>query len=125
MEWPWTSRKALRDAEERARVAENRAIAADSRLADYMEASQTCANIGEAERKALREEVKLLLDRIVQMSGQPPIFNPAPTPPTPAQPEPSASTIPGPATRLSFDDIHRETRKAIKDGKIGILAGAN
>lgn len=78
---------------------------------------------------AARAESKLLIDRIVQMSGQPPIFNSAPSvapPTTTVQPgaSTSGSDIPAPETRTTFADVHRQARKAIKDGTIHTLTGA-
>jgi hypothetical protein len=124
MRWPWTAR--VEAAEKRAEdfkatvarlelEAERRDVAADGRTEQIAELRNQLA-----ESKA---DNKILIDRIVQMSGQPPIFHPAPiqaTPPAPS-PQPQVSTMPGPETRVSFADVHRETRKAIKNGDIGLL----
>jgi hypothetical protein len=129
MEWPWVSRQKLIAAnvaadmaQEAQADAEIRATFADRRLADYMEGSRTRDSIAENERQALREEVKLLLDRIVQMSGQPPIFHPPSIPPTP---EPAESRVRAPEVRETFDDVHQAARKAIREGKMHPLSGAN
>lgn len=127
MRWPWTSRveAAERSAtlsEHRSQIAEAAELRASERLDSFMaDANQRVAD-AQAERDAARAEVKLLLDRIVQMSGQPPIFHPAPIPAAPTAPSPEQlSSIPAPETRVSFDDIHRRTRAAIADGSLNIL----
>lgn len=127
MNLPWTSRSALRAANTAAETAqiaqqqaEIRATAADARLADYMEVSRLRASIDETERQALREDVKLLLDRIVQLSGQPPIFHPAPAPPL--APEPVPSTGPAPKTRKTFAEVKAEARAAIDKGELSLGA---
>lgn len=127
MRWPWTAR--IEAAEQRATAAEFRAISVEEllRRADERFDSLTAdANrrIGDAltERDDARADNKLLLDRIVQMSGQPPIFHPAPTQATPpAVPTPQISTLPAPETRVSFSDVHNAARKAIKNGDLTLL----
>ena len=68
-----------------------------------------------ARLNALDAERKTLLDRIVQMSGQPPLFT-APAPVTVAgAPPPDTSSIPGPRARANFDDVHEFARQAIRN----------
>jgi hypothetical protein len=121
MQLPWTTRKYLDLAIARALHAEANSLLAEQRLSDYIEQSARRSNIEESERKALADENKLLIDRIVQMSGQPPIFHPAPI--TTPQPPPEPSSLPAPETRVSFADVHRETRQAIKEGKLNLMMG--
>lgn len=68
-----------------------------------------------AELEAANAERKMLFDRIVQMTGQPAIYAPPQAAPTSAPAE-SASSLPGPPVRASFDDVHKAARQAIKDG---------
>jgi hypothetical protein len=124
MDLPWVSRSLLESANVRAAIAAQRAQVAEERLAAYVDDTDRRAAIAQRELAEVREEVKLLLDRIVQMSGQPPIFHPAPPEPTPA-PSPAASNLPAPETRVSFGDVHKATRKAIKDGELNILKRPN
>lgn len=127
MRWPWTSRV---EAAERSALRAESQVELFKGIVDNCETA--CANsvVAANDRVAdlhsqlfdSRAEVKLLLDRIVQMSGQPPIFHPASAPPAPAAPSPEQlSSIPAPETRVSFDDIHRRTRAAIADGSLNIL----
>jgi hypothetical protein len=59
-------------------------------------------------------ERRLLLDRALQLGGQPPLYaKPEPVIPRPADP---TSTLPPPPVRASFDDVHKAARQAIKDG---------
>jgi hypothetical protein len=76
----------------------------------------------EAELAEEKRENKLLLDRIVQMSGQPALFEKT-APVTPQAPTQPASTLPGPAARVSFDDVHSAARTALKDGTFSISKG--
>ena len=119
--WPWCSIALLQAAEDRALKAEAQLILTESRLSDWIEASRTRSNIEENERNSLRADNKLLLDRIVQLSGQPPIFNPLPTPTVAAQPQ-VVSNLPAPETRASISDVHRAAREAIKKGELHILS---
>lgn len=115
MVWPWVTRKQLEAAESRLRWTEEQLRRKE------MEAIQMHILAGERAADALsaREETKLYIDRIVQMSGQPPIFHPLPMPlgaaETPKS-EPEGPGIAGPATRLSFDDVHKKARQAIRNG---------
>jgi hypothetical protein len=65
-------------------------------------------------------ERRLLLDRIVQMSGQPALFTQAPAPPVVLE-----NGLPGPPARVSFDDVHKAARAAIKDGRIKLRGRGN
>lgn len=85
-------------------------------------ATQLSKELAEAKR-----ENRLLIDRIVQMSGQPALFDKTPPAPPP-QPAPApvpVSTLPGPAARASFDDVHNAARAAIKDGSFGMKGRVN
>ncbi len=99
-------------AEAHARLAEARLVA---RAAD----SDLTIGILQAELAALRVDNKLLIDRIVQAAGQPPIFNPAPpvAPPSAVQ-----SNLPGPETRHTMDDVHKAARTAIRSGQLNLGA---
>lgn len=71
-----------------------------------------------------KRENKLLLDRIIQLSGQPALFEKT-APVAPQAPTPPTSTLPGPAARVSFDDVHNAARTALKDGTFTSKGRAN
>lgn len=88
------------------------------------DANQRVAD-AQAERDEAQKECKILIDRILSMSGQDPIFHPVPVSATPAPvlvPVPSTGGIAAPETRVSFNDVHRKCRKAIANGDIGLLS---
>jgi hypothetical protein len=87
------------------------------RATDY--ATRLAAELAEEKR-----ENRLLLDRIVQMSGQPALFEKT-APVAPQAPTQPASTLPGPAARVSFDDVHNAARTALKDGTFSSKGRAN
>lgn len=129
MRWPWTSRETLEAANEfalalkdRALKAEAQAILLETREANRTEAHDQAIRIMQHQLDAAREDNKLLIDRIAQMSGQPPIFYPLPVNPILAQPEPQTSKIAAPETRASFADVKRAARKAIDKGDLNILS---
>jgi hypothetical protein len=124
---PWVSRTELDAALER-----------EKRLAWIVEANgrETERYVGTlaAEAGELKEEIvrlrtelaasyikqELLLDRIVQLSGQPALYAKPPEVP-PAEHSDQA----GPKTRASFDDVREAARKAIADGTFGVTGRPN
>jgi hypothetical protein len=128
MSLPWTSRAELYTANARAAAAENLRLEANVGLAQSETARQREHDHYEAriidltERLADSEaERKILLDRIVQMSGQPALYHqPEAAPANPAAAS-ATNNIPGPARKISFDEVHAVTRKALKNGTYSIL----
>lgn len=106
-------------------MCEARAILAEEQLRIHRAETELRLSIAQNALAEGNAERKLLIDRIAQMSGQPPIFHPAPAVAAPPAPTLAASNIPAPETRVSFSDVHRITRKAIKDGELNILARTN
>jgi hypothetical protein len=121
VQWPWTSRALLDAANDRALKAEAQCILLETRVAFQSDNHAQSQRILQNQLDAEKSDNKLLLDRIVQLAGQPPIFHPLPAPTlVPAEPK-VVSTMPGPETRVSFADVHRAARKDIADGKIGMF----
>lgn len=84
-----------------------------------------------AELEASNTERRLLLDRIVQLSGQPALFERQGTGirdqasvSKPEEPKP-ANTLPGPAARVGFDEVHQAARTALKDGTFSLKGRSN
>lgn len=77
-----------------------------------------------AEYKAERQK---LLDRILVLSGQKPLYEPLPEPvPAAAAPEvipPDTSKMPAPEPRLTLRTVHTATQAAIKDGTFDLRRG--
>ena len=117
MQLPWVSRRTLEAAECRLRWTEKEMAKAEESSA----AKDFLANHWRERAEKADEDNKLLLDRIVQMSGQPPIFHPLPAPAVAATPEPKTpepNAIPAPATRLSPMELQRMARRAIDTGQL-------
>ncbi len=90
------------------------------------QAGELSAALGEAEslRRQLdgsEAERRMLLDRVLELSGQPGLFHkPAPQP-VQAQP----SSLPAPPTRVSFDDVHAAAQQALRDKTFNRFKRAN
>jgi hypothetical protein len=112
--WPWVSRKTLDAANAYSERVAARADRAERRAAD----SEQACTLMAVELQVVKAENKLLLDRILVMAGQPPVFHPAPAPP--ASPEVVPSTLPAPETRVGFDQVHQKARKAIATGTLNL-----
>lgn len=110
MRWPWVGREELDAAMERARVAEARE-----------EAARTSA--AEIQREATLERQRLT-DRILQLSGQPPVYREeqAVKAEEPAKREPmkvlAKPHAPMARTRLTADEIHEKFREARAAGQL-------
>ncbi len=117
---PWVSRHTLEAASERALKAESALEVHKALSAAAIERANLAVDLALNQVAEVKGDNKLLIDRIVQMSGQPAIFHPAPV--LPAAPEAAPSRIPGPKTRKSFDDVHEAAREAIRTGKLNLGA---
>lgn len=119
MIWLWVSRR-------RFEAAENLRIEGARLLAASEVARQQQFETHEREVKDLRDRVtaleaerKALVDRIVQLSGQPALYEkPVPVP----SPEIVADQL-APRTVTTFSDVHAAVRKAIKDNTFNIPKG--
>jgi hypothetical protein len=101
MIFPFVSRSELKAAEARAAWAEQQLRLMEQRLIAKEE--QLAAERGVQEK---------LLDRIAQMSGQPPIFEkPGPQLVSPLQPQSDAPAVP---TKVMIDDIHKTIQQEMK-----------
>jgi hypothetical protein len=117
MNMPWVSRKLFEAQTDRAVRAEVGERLAEERKAKQTEDFNQRLAIAQGALAEANAERKLLIDRIVEMSGQPAIFHPAPI----VQQVPSSS--PAPAARVSFDDVHKKAREAIRSGKLNLGVG--
>jgi hypothetical protein len=126
MMWPWVWRRhfaAERDrrltAEGMYQAAERLRVDAGQRLGASEVARQQQFEAHEREIADLRmrlseaeSERKTLMDRIVQLSGQPAIYQR----PAVAEPAAAAASQLTPRTRTTFEDVHSAVRDAMKDG---------
>ena len=105
-------------------AAEARADLIEVRLMKELELAREALQQARADLETANAERKLLFDRIVQMSGQPALFDKTPAPEPRVAPEP-VSTMPGPAARVGFDQVHEVARRALKDGSFKFGARGN
>ena len=122
MKWPWVSQARLDAAESRVQWTEQQLRAAEERLAEAQAAADEQLDAAEAERQKL-------LDRILQLSGQPALY--APAPPQSAEPRAQStdkaadkgSVLP-PARRLvDVSDIHAAFREAASKDEVQLKPG--
>lgn len=133
MKNPWVGRAELQ-------AAENLRLAAQQMLAQSEVARVKAEDAARDKYDALKElllitrgeldrseaERKLLLDRIVQLSGQPAIYQKRDTAEVRDREQGKPTAVPPmPARRASFDDVHQAAREAIKDGTFGLSGKAN
>ena len=121
MRWPWVCRSTMEQAIAREREvqlelaeAAAREVTAAGARAALAEANARTAEAWLAESKAER---RTLVDRIVQLSGQPPLYEKAPAPVAQA---PAADNAPPVRTQVKIDDVHAAARAAIADGTFDI-----
>lgn len=123
MRLPWTDR--VEAAERRVVDAEESALRAGEYAEQVAQQAAERTAYLQTELVFVRAENKILIDRIVQLSGQPPIFHPEPKSAM-AEPQPQTiSALPGPETRVSFADVHRAAKAAIKSGELNLLTRTN
>ena len=90
-------------------------INAEAAAREKYEALKELLLMTRAELERSEAERKLLVDRIVQLSGQPAIYQKQDT--AEARDKVAESAPPPPADRrVGFDDVHKALRQAIKDG---------
>ncbi len=113
MSWPLCWRADLVATEERLAWTERQLAATEGILAREREQYALALKDAAERVEAAKTEQHKLVDRIVEMTGQPPIYEKRPAVvAAPPAPEP-ASTIEPPATRLTFADVHNAARKAM------------
>lgn len=115
MNLPWVSRKTL----------EAHTLQAESALevhkvlsAAALERANLAVDLAQNELAEAKADNKLLIDRVLQTVGQPPLFHPQAIAPQ-LQP---VSDLPGPATRTSFDDVHKAYHEARRSGTLNLMA---
>lgn len=115
MRWPWVSRAKFDEIDAMRQAAENLRVHANNTLG-FSEASRQRLE----ERVAgLESERKVLLDRIVEMSGQRPIYERQPAA-SREEPAEKPGDLPAPKRQVTFDDIHETARRAIADGSFSL-----
>lgn len=118
MRWPWVSREIVDELKASLTAAEN--------LRQFDRAALVSSEklrIAAEERAAQCEaERKLLLDRIVQMTGQPALYEKAAPQPAVVGAE-SAQEAPTPTKLVTFDDVHSAARRALANGTYRPPAG--
>lgn len=135
MKNPWVGRAELQ-------AAENLRLAAQQMLAQSEVARVKAEDAARDKYDALKElllitrgeldrseaERKLLLDRIVQLSGQPAIYQKRDTAEARDQrteKNEAAEKPPIAERRVGFDDVHKAARQAIKDGTYALKGRVN
>jgi hypothetical protein len=122
MRWPWVSRATLEACEARLKWTEDQLRPTEDERR-HVEAQLTGCLVREAQLnlrlEAAENDRRLLLDRIVQMTGQPPIYE-KPGPVLLVQPEPKpvpeSADTPEAVRQVTFDDVHRDARRAMANG---------
>jgi hypothetical protein len=103
MRWPWVSRAVYDRLEwELAREREE----SSRRIDALMAAAVSAMDEAKAERQSL-------LDRIVQLSGQPALYKASTQAPPAAETAAPTSNLPAPRAVATFSDIHAATREAM------------
>lgn len=119
MRWPFCWRAELVASEARVAWTEKQLAAAED-LLDREREQYALALKDAAERlEAARAENHKLFDRIVEMTGQPPIYEK----PSPMALVPSTVEAPAPPTRLTFDDVHKAAQSAMARGDFRVSRG--
>lgn len=126
MIWPWVSRRRFDAAENLRLAAENLRIEGARLLAASEVARQQQFEAHEREVKDLRDRVtaleaerKALVDRIVQLSGQPALYEKQVAIPSPE----NATDQLSPRTVTTFSDVHAAVREAMKSNTFDVLKG--
>lgn len=122
MKWPWVSVSKLEAAVARATGAQyeyEKALALWSEQAEGFQ--RLCAEYVQS-IAALEHERKQLTDRILQLSGQPALYE---KPAVVVSTEQPAQDLPAVPRRVSFDDVHAAARKAMQNGSFTLKGKAN
>jgi hypothetical protein len=122
MTWPWVSRKKLDEMTRRLAQSDNMRVEDRLVAETRYEALKELLLMARADAESGKQERKLLMDRIVQMTGQPALYA-QPQAITPA-PELKAN-YPAAESRASFDDVHKALRQAMKDGTYAMKGRGN
>jgi hypothetical protein len=126
MRWPWTSRKTLEALEARLKWTEDQLRPVEEHRSHIQAMLANCL-VQEAkltlQLEASEKERKSLLDRIMQMSGQPALYA-KPVVPQPAvivpplRPEEPAESEDPP--KLTVDKLRADYRKQLQKGKVDV-----
>lgn len=104
---------------ERARALEEMLREGEARAAQSIATAERKQKEAEERLAAADAERKLLLDRVVQMSGQPPLYAEQVSVPNEQVP----ANQPAPKARVTFEDIHGAFREAELSGKLTLVNG--
>jgi hypothetical protein len=126
MRWPWVDRAELEAAESRAKHCEEqlRSAEASRQTLEKMLVEGLVRENGITLRLEKEEkERKLLLDRIVQMSGQPPLYEKPketvePLAAAPAQPESVAGPVEPP--KMTVEQLRSDFRSQVREHKVDV-----
>lgn len=123
MKWPWASRRVAEDSQVLlAKLAHESAVGYE-RWHQLHVAAQNENNLLRDQLAAGEAERKLLLDRIVQMSGQPPLYHKSEPVAKEAAAEPAEYTGPVAEGKLTEDRLRSLFRQQTGSG-LGIVRGA-
>ncbi|HUD75133.1 MAG TPA: hypothetical protein VMQ76_08680 [Terracidiphilus sp.] len=131
MRFPWVSRAEF-EAAEHLRLAAQQMLAqsevarikAEDAAREKYEAVFGLWRKTQEQLEVSNAERKLLLDRIVQMSGQPALYE-KPTAEAKNRESGEQQEMPSPRSRVGFDDVHEALRAAVKNGTYGIRGKVN
>lgn len=106
----------IRAAEARALAAEQQVRALEQRLA--AQALEASTQLREAEKDRQR-----LLDRILELSGQPPLYEKPQIHLVAAPPEQKTDDLPEVQPTVRIDDVHKAARDAMRNGTFNLPKG--
>lgn len=111
----WFSRSQVEAAEARALAAEQQVRALEQRL-------QLVSSAHEAQLAAERKEQQRLIDRILELSGQPPLYE-KPQIHLVATPQQKTDDLPEVQPTVRIDDVHKAARDAMRNGTFNLPKG--
>lgn len=124
MRLSWVSRRKLEAAETRVRLAEAAQRAAEDHEAIRVSSAESRVRHFEEKLAAGEAERKLLLDRIVQLSGQPALYERQPPVASGqlsvAKPDGAADAGAGEPKRVTIEELRAEFHKAAAKGQVNV-----
>lgn len=118
MNFPFVSRSRFEAAQESIAWGQRQMRILEDKLTAQVDAARELLAAKDRQIEAERKEQHILLDRIAQLSGQPPIYE---KPAIPVTPPPTDLPKVQPVVRI--DDIHIAARQAMKDGTFNLPKG--
>lgn len=106
----------------RLEAAEARALAAEQQVRALEQRLQLVSSAHEAQLAAERKEQQRLIDRILELSGQPPLYEKqihlVATPP-----QQKTDDLPEVQPTVRIDDVHKAARDAMRNGTFNLPKG--